>query len=120
MSKAQARKNIFSGIHNTLFLDNSVAISKYFEREELQQVEALIAQGNLRVITVDSSDEGSSIKVLGQRSVARDAYDLLTPAIAQALINGYLDGSFRGTVAGLQELRTSHMGSMRNCSRSGE
>lgn len=103
-NRATATKNIFAGIHNTLFLANDVTIQEYFESGDLQRVEVLVAQGNLRAITVDSSDEGSSVKVLGQRSVARDAYDLLTPAIGQALIRGYLDGSFRGTVAGLQEL----------------
>ncbi len=104
--QAEALKNVIHGVHNTLFLASGVDAHDLFAGRESGEVQARITAGNLRVISFDVASRGTSVRVLGQRSIARDAYELLVPAVGHQLTRGFLDGSFRGTVAGLEELES--------------
>ena len=99
-----AIKHLLDGIHNTLFVHDERIIDEFFDPEDISRLDHLVTKGRLRIVSIESDARGSSVKVSGQRSVARDAYELIVPAIGQALLRGYIDGSFRGTVASLREL----------------
>jgi hypothetical protein len=104
--QAEALQNVIDGVHNTLFLASGVNSHELFAGSESGEIQARITAGNLRVISFDIAPRGTSVRVLGQRSIARDAYELLVPAIGHQLTRGFLDGSFRGTIAGLEELES--------------
>ena len=98
--------NIVEGIHNTLLLEPSITLESIFNSKQFRVVTSKIEVGDLRTIrfSPSSDDWETSVQIRGRRNPARDAYELLVPKISNELMRGFLDGSFRSTVSGLQDL----------------
>lgn len=99
-------ENIENGIHNTLLLEPSITLETLFSSKQFSVVTKKIETGDLRTIRFNpsSDDWETSVQIRGRRNPARDAYELLVPKISSELMQGFLDGSFRSTVSGLQDL----------------
>lgn len=102
----QIYNNIVTGVHNTLLLEPGVEFDTLFTAEQATVLHEQVKRGALRTISFKPSSKPweTSVQIRGRRNPAQDAYQLLIPRISQELLNGYLDGSFRSTVSGLQDL----------------
>lgn len=102
--RADAARHTDEGIHNTLYITDGDDLGAYFSSQAAARLQKKLDSGSLRLVAMHRDGDAYRVKVSGQHSAARDAYDLLVPAVAKTLLAGFLDGSFRGTVSGLQEL----------------
>lgn len=102
----QIYDNIVNGVHNTLLLEPLVELDALFGPEQADVLRQRVERGSLRTISFKPSSKPweTSVQIRGRRNPAEDAYQMLIPRISQELLNGYLDGSFRSTVSGLQDL----------------
>lgn len=101
--RAMAAKNAVRGIHDTIFLPEQDAWA-HFEEVDRLALNERVTRGTLRLVTIERTPSTYRVNISGQRSAARDAYELVVPSIGRALTDGFLDGSFRGTISGLEQL----------------
>ncbi|MCX8501554.1 MAG: hypothetical protein ORO03_07660 [Alphaproteobacteria bacterium] len=99
-------ENVKSGIHNVLLIESSIQYNEVYTEENRNDLDNRLINGELKIITIseDQKKNGKLVKIQGHKYPALEAFSLLMPRISHELSSGFLDGSFRGTVSGLQDL----------------